>query len=105
MTAKNWEVGHLFCAREFGLVPVGAIIGVIHTVQNNSSILLVNENDMQAKRHHGVCDGVAGSKNQLFYVKRFFSEVSEEFDVADVSNYGDLLHNWYKETFLELWRV
>lgn len=41
------EIGHPYCAREFGLVLVETIKGGFPTVWKNASILLVNGNDIQ----------------------------------------------------------
>lgn len=87
------EVGNLSCAREFGLVSVKGIREVIYTLRKNSSISLVNGNDMRSKRHHEVWDGVTRWEAKFFYVDRIFSDVLEKFDEADVNENKNLVEN------------
>lgn len=87
------EIGHLSCAREFVLLVVEGIRGVARTVWKNPSISLVKGNDIRSTRNHDVCGGVTECENELFHINRFFSDESEDFEVADVNRNGILLDN------------
>lgn len=52
-------------------------------VHENSKVALIEEGDKQIMIHFAMFHGTETWKNETFYVKRFFSDGVEKFDIAE----------------------
>lgn len=66
------EEGTLSCSKQFGLIPIDSVGGLVHIVRADAAMSLISDTVARKKEMADVGGGESGWPSEMFYVNRFY---------------------------------